>query len=151
MAITRYTYRNPWRDLDQLTNRLGRIFGEDVPGNGSGSDWIPAVNVEETSEELVLTAELPGMKEEDIDVELENNVLQISGERSVERSTDDEERRYHLWERRSGSFMRSFTLPRTVQADDISAEFENGVLTVHMPKAPESRGRRIAIGSAAKK
>lgn len=149
MAITRYTYRNPWRDLDQLTNRLSRAFedGFDFPTPSSGGDWLPAVNVEESAEELLLTAELPGMSREDVEIELENNILTIRGERAEER-TEGEEKRYHLWERRYGSFQRSFTLPRTVDAEGISADFENGLLRVHMPKAPEAKGRRIEIGEA---
>ena len=149
MAITRYSYRNPWRELETFSNRLSRIFDEDLPrtsGNaGSTSDWLPAVNVEETAEELVLTAELPGMNENDIDIELENNVLTIRGEKSTTR-TEGEDRRYHLWERSYGSFQRSFTLPRTVQPEEITADFEHGVLVVHMPKAAEAKGRRIQIG-----
>jgi HSP20 family molecular chaperone IbpA len=61
MAITRYSFRNPWQELDQLTNRWGRVFGGDVPSPANGSNWIPAVNVEESGDELVLTAEVPGM------------------------------------------------------------------------------------------
>lgn len=149
MAITRYTSRNPWRELDQLTNRLGRMFDTDWPTPSSGGDWMPAVNVEESQDELLLTAELPGMTDDDVEIELENNILTIRGERTEERS--DGERRFHLWERRYGSFQRSFTLPRTVQADGISAEFENGLLRVHMPKAPEAKGRRIEIAAGANK
>lgn len=147
MAITRYSSaRNPWRELDQLTNRLSRVFSDEFPTPASDGDWLPAVNVEESQEELILTAELPGMRREDIEIELENNVLTIRGQRQEER-TEGEERRYHLWERRYGSFQRSFTLPRTVNGKQISAEYENGLLRVRMPKAPEARGRRIEIGS----
>lgn len=146
MAIARYTNRNPWRELDTLTNRLNRLFdGGDWPTPSSGGDWVPAVNVEESQDELLLTAELPGMSRDDVELELENNILTIRGERAEERASD--ERRFHLWERRYGTFQRSFTLPRTVSADDISADFENGLLKVHMPKAPEAKGRRIEIAS----
>ncbi|HSM61238.1 MAG TPA: Hsp20/alpha crystallin family protein, partial [Longimicrobiales bacterium] len=95
--------------------------------------------------ELILTAELPGMSENDISIEMENNVLTISGEKLEQRTEGDEERRYHLWERRYGTFQRSFTLPRTVKADEIRASFEKGVLRVHMPKMEEAKGRKIAI------
>lgn len=146
MAITRYSpSRNPWRELDQLSNRLSRVFSDEFPVPAADGDWLPAVNVEETQEELVLTAELPGLKREDIEIELENNVLTIRGERQEER-TEGEERRYHLWERRYGSFQRSFTLPRTVDGKQISAAYDDGLLRVRMPKAPEARGRRIEIG-----
>lgn len=147
MAIMRHSYRNPWRELDQITNRLGRVFdGSDFPTPSGRGDWLPPVDVEETEEELVLTAELPGMRQDEIDIELENNILTIKGERTVERE-DEREHRFHLWERRHGSFQRSFTLPRTVDAEAISADYEDGLLVIRMPKAPEARGRRIRIGS----
>jgi len=148
MAIARYTNRNPWRELDQLTNRLGRMFDSEWPTPSSGGDWVPAVDVEETADELVLTAELPGLSRDDVEIELENNILTVRGQRSETKTS--EERRFHLWERRYGSFQRSFTLPRTVSADTISAEFENGLLRVHMPKAAEAKGRRIEIGGEVK-
>ena len=89
------------------------------------------------------------MEPGDIDLEVENNILTIRGEKREERKEEDENRRYHLWERSYGSFQRSFTLPRTVNADDIAAEFHNGLLHVRMPKAPEAKSRRIEIGSGA--
>lgn len=148
MAITRYSYRNPWRELDEITNRLGRVFnGGDFPTPSSTGSWMPAVNVEETPNELFLTAELAGMTPDDVEIDLENNILTIRGERSQERDETAEDRRYHLWERSYGSFQRSFTLPRTVDAESISADFENGLLRIRMPKAPEAKSRRIEIGS----
>ena len=145
MAITRYTYANPWRELDHLTNRLSRMFdGANDTAMANGT-WTPAVSVEETENELVLTAELPGLKPEDVDIQLENSVLTIRGQKQLERKEEDEKRRYHVWERSSGSFERSFTLPRTVKGDDISARFEDGLLRVQMPKAPEARSRRIQV------
>ena len=148
MAITRFTYRNPWQELDQLTSRLGQVFASEMPASANGGSWTPAVNVEESGEELVLTAEVPGMTREDIEIELENNVLTIRGEKALERSVGDD-KRYHVWERRYGSFQRSFTLPRTVRGDDIRAEYEHGILTVRMPKSPEAKSRKIEIGGAA--
>lgn len=146
MAITRWSYRNPWRDLDTLTNRLSQAFQDDFPVPSTGGSWMPAVNVEERADELVLTAELPGMNESDIELEVENNILTLRGEKTEERSEGDEGRRYHMWERRYGNFQRSFTLPRTVDAESIEASFENGILMVRMPKSPEAKGRRIQIG-----
>ena len=112
------------------------------PGRGIQS---ALVNVSETKEGLVLTAEIPGMPEDGISIELENNVLTISGEKIEERKEGDDERRCHLWERRYGTFSRSFTLPRTIKSEDITAGFEYGILTVHLPKAPEAKGRKIEI------
>ena len=108
-------------------------------------DWAPHVDVIETDEELTLTAELPGLSENDVTINLENSVLSVSGEKTAIRNEDETEQRSHVWERRYGSFNRSFTLPRTVSTEDISALFENGVLTIHMPKVPGAKGRTIEI------
>ena len=153
MAITKYTLRNPslsaWRDLETASNRFARLFEDaGLSGNGATTGWVPAMSVEETPNELLLTAELPGLTEGDVTLELEKNVLTISGEKSEVRTEGDEERRYHLWERRFGSFKRSFTLPRTVKVDEIRAEFLNGVLTVTLPKAAEAKARKIEITKA---
>jgi HSP20 family protein len=148
MAITRYRDRNvlsPWRDLDQVADQFSRIFGEPVFAGVEGSSWLPPVNVEETKDHLVLTAELPGLKRDDVEIELENNVLTIRGQKQETREEDKDDRKVHVWERRYGSFQRAFSLPRTVSADDISATFENGVLRVEMPKAAEAKGRTIEI------
>jgi len=149
MAITRYRTRNwpaAWQELEEMSNRLGRVFGEAGLTDDGGASWIPPVNVEETTDELVLTAELPGMRREDVEIELENSVLTIRGTKEYQRE-ESEGRRYHLWERRWGSFHRSFTLPRTVTADGIRATFQDGVLHVHMPKVPEAKSRRIEIST----
>jgi len=155
MAIIRYPLRtatfSPWRDLEEVSNRLARMF-EDTPlsTGTNGGTWIPAVNVEETKDELLLSAELPGMTHDNIAIDLENNVLTISGEKTEERTEGDEERRYHLWERRYGNFQRSFTLPRTVKAEDIQASFDNGILRVRMPKVAEAKGRKIEVQTSGK-
>ena len=149
MAITRYTRRSPflspWRELEDVSDRPNTLFG--FPGQGeaaSRSVWTPAVNVEESKEALLLSAELPGMNIDDIEIEIENNVLSLRGEKREERE-EKEGRRYHLWERAYGAFERSFTLPRTVKTDGISAEFKDGILFVQMPKAPEAKSRKISI------
>lgn len=143
MALMRMSYRNPWRELDSLSTRLNRMF-DDYPTPTETGSWLPAVNVEENADELLLTAELPGMGLDDIELELENNVLTLRGEKN-EVAREGDEKRYHLWERRFGSFQRSFTLPRTVVADDIEAEFRDGVLHVRLPKVAEAKSRRITI------
>jgi HSP20 family protein len=106
---------------------------------------MPAVSVSEAKDELLLTAELPGLTEDDITVELENNVLTVSGEKNEVREEDDEERKYHVYERSYGSFSRSFTLPRTVDGQNIVATFDHGILTVKLPKVAEAKGRKIEI------
>lgn len=151
MTITRYRNRNwlsPWNELDRMSRRLNRFFGESGLSEPEPASWIPAVNVEETNDNLILTADLPGLTEENIEIAFENGVLTIRGQKKDRRDASGEDRRYHVSERWSGSFQRSFTLPRTVSVNDISATFEHGVLRVHMPKAAESRGRTIQIRSA---
>ena len=152
MAITKYDFRRPapagWSDLDVVSNRLARFFDAGPTFRvGAARSWAPRVNVTETNEALLLTAELPGLAEEDISVELENNVLSIAGEKAETSVDGDEERRYHVFERTYGSFKRSFTLPRSVSGDDISARFENGVLTIDLPKSPEAQGRKIVVST----
>jgi HSP20 family protein len=149
MAITRYATRRPaanvWGDFDDVSNRLSRLFDESLFATPRADRWLPPVTVSESTGELVLTAELPGMRREDISIDLENNVLTISGEKTETREEGDEERRYHVYERNFGSFTRSFTLPRTIDAAGIVATFDNGVLTMKLPKVPEAKGRRIEI------
>ena len=154
MALMRYTPKShfpSWPDLDLFSNRLSRVFGDAWDTPEPTGAWIPAVNVEEVADELLLTAELPGMREEDVNVDIENNILTIHGEKREAREEEDEEHRYHVWERRYGSFHRAFTLPSSVQADAIHAEFDAGILTVRMPKAPEAKGRNIEIAGKKKK
>ena len=146
MAITRYENRNmnPWAEFDALLNRVsGARYGM----SNARSEFMPPVNVHEDADSLSLEAELPGMKREDIEIEFENNVLTIRGEKTVTRE-ETEGDRVHVWERQYGSFQRSFTLPRTVRGEGITAAFENGILTVTMPKTPEAKGRKIEIGSS---
>ncbi len=153
MALVRYTPRSTfasWPELDLFSNRLSRVFGNAWDTTEPTGAWIPAVNVEEAADELLLTAELPGMREEDINVDIENNILTIRGEKREAHEEVDEGRKYHVWERRYGSFHRSFKLPKSVQADEIRADFESGVLTVRLPKAPEAKSRAIAIGGEKK-
>lgn len=148
MNITRYTRRSPvlspWLELESMSDRLNRLFSD--PGQGHAnrpSVWTPAVNVEETKEELKLTAELPGMNIDDIEIEVENNLLSLRGEKREEEKQENQ--KFHVWERSYGSFERNFTLPRTVKSEEISAHFQDGILHVHMPKVPEAKSRKIAI------
>ncbi len=135
----------PWRETDGFENRLrtmfeAPIFEPEVFG------WTPLVDVEETDDELKLTAELPGMDADDVEIDVEGNTLILRGEKAMEAGRD--ERDVRIWERHYGRFSRAFTLPGTVDIDSIRAEFDKGVLTVHMPKTVEARGRRIAVKTA---
>ncbi len=149
MNISRF---EPWglvnvlhRDLDQIA---ARRFGlSDAEDNGhSIADWLPAVDIVEEKERFVLRADLPGVKADDIDVNMENGVLSISGQRVTETSDDtDGVRRL---ERTSGKFYRRFTLPETANPDDISAKSDNGILEVVIPKQARVKSRRIAVQSS---
>lgn len=150
MAITRYSPRetvsvSPWDELARVTDRVSRMFDGRwaSPANGWPAPF-PAVNVEETADELLLTAELPGMDREHVEVEVESNVLTLSGQKMDERE-EGAGRRYHVVERTHGAFQRSFALPHTIDPDRIDAHFERGVLFVRMPKLEAAKGRKILI------
>jgi HSP20 family protein len=134
-----------WSDID-------RLFSNVMQGTGS-TGWQPAgavglpVEVYEEGNELRVVAELPGVEEKDVAVELTGNVLTIKGEKKVEQERDGEG--YHLAERRYGTFSRSLQLPYEVKADEVQASFRNGVLTVTMPKPAERQPKRIEVKKAA--
>jgi HSP20 family protein len=126
-----------------LRHELDRFF-EEFAGR-RGASWMPAVDVRENQREISLDLELPGIKPEDVEVNVENGVLTVSGEKRADRK-EDEEGRYHLVERSYGSFMRSFTLPQGVDEQQISADFDDGVLHVRIPKEALPQPRRIQVG-----
>jgi HSP20 family protein len=120
-------------------------FSPPGPGNGQSSAWLPAVDVWETEGELVLSFDLPGISEDKIAVELDNNVLTVSGER--ERTDEHSTERFYRFERRYGQFSRSVSLPAGVSEEDIHANYTDGVLEVRIPKPEEPKPRRIEVGS----
>lgn len=140
MAITRYG--NSIDPFDQMFNTL---LGSSGGARGSLMR-APETDVVETEREIRVTVEMPGLKRENIDIDIENNVLTIRGEKREERS-EGEEGKYHIAERRYGTFARSFVLPRDVDAENIQARFEDGVLNVTIPKSERARRRRIEVGS----
>ena len=146
MALVRW---EPFRELDALQNEMGRwmsqLSGGITPGNGQSSTWLPAVDVWETEKELVLSFDLPGIAEDEIAVELEDNVLTVSGRR--ERTSEHSSDRFYRFERRFGTFSRSVTLPAGVNEKDIEADYTNGVLEIRVPKPEQQKPRRIQIGS----
>jgi HSP20 family protein len=144
MAITR---NRPTTDF--FRPLLDDMFGQDWGGRTTAMDMMraPSADVMETREEIRVSVELPGMRPEDIEVNLENNILTITGEKREERKEDDREDRWHLSERRYGRFTRSFVLPRDVDQDRIHAGFEHGVLTVAIPKSEKAKARRIEISN----
>ena len=150
MNIIKY---DPFREIRSLQDEVNRLFASSFSRGGNESDlmrgaWSPQVDILENQNEIVLEAELAGMKPEDVDISIENNVLTIHGERKFEKK--DEGDNFHRVERSYGSFTRSFTLPPTVSSESANAEFENGVLRLTLAKREEAKPRRIEIkaGSA---
>jgi HSP20 family protein len=145
MNIIKY---DPFREMRSLQDEVNRLFASSFSRGGDESDlmrgaWSPQVDIFENQNEIVLEAELPGMKPEDVEISIENNVLTIHGERKFEKK--DENDNFHRVERSYGSFTRSFTLPPTVQSENANAEFENGVLRLSLAKREEAKPRRIEI------
>ncbi len=146
MALVRW---EPFRELAALQNEMGRwmnqMTGGTTPGNGqSSSTWLPAVDVWETEKELVLAFDLPGIPEDKVSVELDDNVLTVSGER--ERTHEHSGERFYRYERRFGTFARSVTLPQGVNEEAIQAAYRDGVLEIRVPKPEEQKPKRIQIG-----
>ena len=145
MAVVRF---EPFRELTALQNEMGRwmnvLSGGATTGNGQTSTWLPAVDVWETDSELVLSFDLPGIPEDKITVELDDNVLTVSGER--ERTQEHSSERFYRFERRYGTFSRSVTLPTGVTDTDIEASSKDGVLEVRVPKPEEQKPKRIQVG-----
>ncbi|HYK89604.1 MAG TPA: Hsp20/alpha crystallin family protein [Acidobacteriota bacterium] len=129
------------------TTRFFEDFFNDFPFGSSllptGDQWTPAVDVLEKDGNLILRAELPGIEEKQIELKLEGNVLTLKGERKMEK--DEKKSNYHRVESFYGSFSRSFSLPDTIDRDNIKAEFKNGVLSVTIPQKPEVRPREIPV------
>jgi HSP20 family protein len=147
MAIVRW---EPVRELTSLQSDVNRLFNSFFEGtNGGARRWTPAVDLVESDRHLILKADLPGLGEDDVHIEVADNVLTISGDRK----TESEERKegYYRLERAFGSFSRSLTLPDGVDSDKIDASFDNGVLEVKIPKPEEVKPQRISIGRGSKK
>ena len=151
MAIIRW---DPYRDLVTLREKMNRLFEDTVSGQPegrelAGSSWTPAVDIYETEHEIVLSAEIPGIDENDIEIKLEDNTLTLKGERKFEKETQEEN--FHRIERAYGSFFRSFSLPQYIDQEKIKAEHEHGVLKVVLPKKSESKSRKVTIVKPEKK
>lgn len=137
---------NPVREMDTMRNRLfsGRTL---IPWNGeetiSASEWSPLVDVSEDDNEFVIKVDLPEVKKEDVHVTVEDGTLRITGERRFEK--EEKDRRYHRIERSYGSFERSFVLPEGAKTGKVKAEFKNGTLNIHLPKAPELKTKTLEI------
>lgn len=137
----------PYRSSNDLFSPLFEEFVAPLArmSRMDGMLRVPEADVIERENEIRVVVELPGLDPEEVDLSLENNVLSITGEKREERREGDEKSRYHLSERRYGKFTRSFVLPREVDAESIRASFDNGVLTITIPKSEKARRRRIEI------
>jgi len=133
------THFDPLANIRLFEDAFGRFLAEPQ----SSRPWSPAVDIFETENELVLKADLPEVEQKDIDVRVENQTLTIAGERKFEKK--DSAKGYHRMERHYGSFVRSFAVPNTFDTDKIAAEFQNGVLTVSLPKKEAAKPRQIKV------
>jgi HSP20 family protein len=136
----------PSRGLTTLQDQINRLFSNSLDQTGeeaSLSAWAPAVDIYETEHELVVKADLPEVDPKDLDIRVENNILTIRGERKFEKNVNEEN--YLRVERSYGSFARSFTLANTVNAEAIKADYQNGVLTLSIPKREEAKPKQIKV------
>lgn len=143
MAITRW---DPFREMFNLQHRLNSIWEDANRGNDellTTGSFVPPVDIYEDGNRVVLKLEVPGMKQEDLSIQMENNTLTIQGERKFEKET--EEKNYHRVERRYGSFARSFTLPNTVDPEKVQAQYDAGVLSIELAKRPEAKPKQIKV------
>lgn len=142
--LTRFERWDPFEELTTLRNRMDRLWSRfNAEGDTALADWSPTSDVVETKDEIVIKAELPGLEEKDVDVEIEAGMLTIKGERQAEKET--EEKGFRRMERSYGTFLRAFTLPTNVAPERITASFANGLLEVHLPKKEEAKPRSIKV------
>jgi HSP20 family protein len=144
--------RGPWQDLERIEEEMedmARSFSRRFPWGwlrGRGEGWLPAVDMVERKDEIVLRADLPGLQEKDIEVSVQDGMLTLRGERKEEREEKDED--YYYCERSAGKFFRSVPLPGGVDAEHVKATFKNGVLEVHVPRTKEAKAKTIEIKAA---
>ena len=146
MAITRW---DPFREVVALQNRFNSLLGGLNEGDSplTTASFVPAVDVYEDAEKVVLKLEVPGIEEKDLDVRVENHTLTVKGERKFEK--EEKEENFHRIERRYGSFYRAFTLPSTVDTENVDAKYNAGVLKLELKKKPEAQPKQIKVNVAA--
>jgi HSP20 family protein len=146
MAITRW---DPFREVQALQSRVNSLF-RDINGENdplAAASFAPPVDIYEDDKKAVLKLEVPDIDEKDLDVRMENHTLTVKGERKMEK--EEKEENFHRIERRYGSFFRAFTLPSTVDAEHINADYHSGVLKVELTKKPEAQPKQIKVNVAA--
>ncbi len=145
MAIIRW---DPFRDMMTIRDKMNRLFDDTFTSRGDEQGllqgtWAPSVDIYENENELVLTAEVPGIEDKDIEIKIEDNTLTLKGERTLDKETKEEN--FHRIERSYGSFYRSFALPHNVDLEKIRAEHQHGVLKITMPKRQDAKSRKVTI------
>jgi HSP20 family protein len=143
MAITRW---DPFRDVIALQNRVNSLFRDFSDGSESAlatAGFVPAVDIYEDAQKVVLKLEVPGLEQKDLDVRVENHTLTVKGERKFEK--EEKEENFHRIERRYGSFFRAFTLPSTVDTENVAANYSAGVLKLELKKKAEAQPKQIKV------
>jgi len=145
MPIVRW---DPFRDVFALQNRVNSLFHEFNRGQNdsepaSTAAFVPAVDIYEDEHKIVLKLEVPGLKQEDLDIRIENNTLTVRGERKFDK--EEKEENFHRIERRYGSFFRSFTVPNTLNTDNVKADYDAGVLRIELEKRAEAKPKQIKV------
>lgn len=144
--MTRFDRWDPFEELTTLRNRMDRLFSkfnDDVEQPLLAGSWMPVTDIFENHDALIVKAELPGLMEKEIDIEVENNILTITGERKFAEKT--EEKGIQRFERKYGKFVRAFTLPPNVVPEKILANYVNGILEITIPKKEESKPKKIKL------
>ena len=148
--MTMITRWDPFRELNSITDRMNRLFQDAWGNTGRTSEeglatmnFVPPVDVYEDEHNVTIKMEVPGIDQKDIDIRLENNTLVVRGERKFEQ--DEKEENFHRIERRYGSFYRAFTLPNTVDTENVNANYENGVLKIQLAKRAEAKPKQIKV------
>lgn len=140
---------DPVKELEDMSERLNRMFARPVTRRDNGketltvADWVPTVDIEEGEQDYHITAELPGLKKEDVKITVQEGVLTLQGERKQEK--EEQGKRFHRVERSYGAFVRSFALPDAVDEAKVSAEFKDGVLHIRLPKSERAKPKAIEV------
>jgi HSP20 family protein len=140
---------DPWRDFGSLQERINKMFDDVIRSSAKGDEelatgaWSPAVDIHETDDSFVVSADLPGLKKDDIQINVEDNTLTIKGEKKFEEKVPKD--KYIRVERNYGTFVRSFSLPQNVDSTKIKATFKDGILDLTLPKREESKPKKIAV------
>jgi HSP20 family protein len=152
LEMTVLTRWNPYRELNSLQNHMNRLFDAQFGGRDeslTAGAFVPPVDVYEDEHSVQLKLEVPGIAEKDLDIRVENNTLTVSGERKFEK--EEKEENFHRVERRYGSFTRSFSLPTTVNTEDVKADYEQGVLKIRLGKRQEAKPKQIKVNIGGQK